>query len=176
MLQGINIILRPLKLSDWERTIEWRNSLSIKNMAMMHPFPITELNEKDWYAGMVGSTDNSTVYFTITGKDDKPLGFISLRKINYINRNCHLGIVIGESTDRGRGYGREAMELILNYAFKTLNLHKVTVEVLCGNDHAIGLYKKLGFVEEGILRQQYFCCGEYMDVMLLSAFSSDSGQ
>jgi len=173
MLKGLNIILRPLKLSDWERTIEWRNDLTIKNMAMMHPFPITEINEKDWYTRLVGSTDNKTIYFTITLSHDEPIGFIMLRRIDYIHRNCYLGIVIGVDTERGKGYGGEAIDLIMDFAFKTLNLNKIIVEVLCGNDMALLLYKKLGFKEEGRLKQQYYCCGEYLDVVLLSVFNQN---
>ena len=68
MLEGKKITLRPLKMADWEKTIQWRNNIKIKNMAMMHPFPITEIVEKDWYENILKSTSDKTVYFTITKK------------------------------------------------------------------------------------------------------------
>jgi RimJ/RimL family protein N-acetyltransferase len=151
MLKGEHIILRPLRLSDWEKTMQWRNDSDIKQLAMMHPYPVTEfLDEKD-----------------------DPLGYIFLNNINQINRNCSLGIVIGDINQRGKGIGTEAIELISGYAFKTLNLNKVTVEVVEKNVNAVNLYKKLGFLEEGKLKQQYFSDDQYFDVLIMSLFKSN---
>jgi UDP-4-amino-4,6-dideoxy-N-acetyl-beta-L-altrosamine N-acetyltransferase len=170
MLKGRNITLRPLKMSDWEKTIQWRNDIEIKKMAMMHPFPITEMVEKEWYENILKSTSNRTVYFTIVKKNDIPIGFVTLNKISYTHKNCALGIVIGEKDDQGKGYGKEAMALIISYAFNTLNLNKITVEVVENNKTAIALYKKLGFTEEGRLKQQFYAEGKYLDVIILAKF------
>jgi len=170
MLEGKEIILRPLKVTDWQKTIEWRNNFSIKKMALMHPFPITEIIEKKWYQTVLKSTDNKNIYFTIVKKNDIPVGFITLKNINYTHKNCSLGIVIGDTDDRGKGYGKEAMLLLITYAFNTLNLKKITVEVVESNKRAYALYKKLGFIEEGRLKQHYFIEGEYLDVHLMSIF------
>lgn len=171
MLEGKIIILRPLKMSDWEKTIQWRNNIEIKKKAMMHPFPITEMVEKAWYENILKSTTDKTIYFTITKKDDTPIGFIALNKINYTHKNCGLGIVIGETDEQGKGYGKDAMELIIDYAFNTLNMNKITIEVIEINTLAIDFYIKLGFFEEGRLKQHYFVDGRYCDVLLLSKFN-----
>jgi len=171
MLTGDHIILRPLKVTDWEKTIKWRNNISIKQQAMMHPFPITELVEKEWYEEMVKSKSNKLVYFTITQKkDDKPIGFCMLNNINYIHKRCELGIVIGNEESQGKGYGKEAMELLINYAFYTLNLNKITLEVVENNIAAIKLYKNLDFIEEGKLIQHLSIDGYYSNVYILSKF------
>jgi len=170
MLEGKNIILRPLKMTDWEKTLKWRNDFVIKQQAMMHPFPITEMVEKAWYEDILKSTSDKTIYFTITKNDDTPIGFITLNKINYTHKNCRLGILIGEAGEQGKGYGKEAMELIINYAFKTLNLNKITLEVTEINKQAIKLYLNLGFVEEGRLKQHFFANGEYFDIIIMSNF------
>lgn len=170
MIEGKRITLRPLKMSDWEKTIQWRNDSVIKRMAMMHPFPITEMVEKQWYEGILKSTSDKMVYFAITKKDDTPVGFIMLNKISHTHRNCTLGIVIGEKEVQGKGFGKEAMELILNYAFNTLNINKVTVEVVEINKNALALYKKLGFIKEGRLRQQFYAEGKYLDVVIMTKF------
>lgn len=170
MLKGKNISLRPLKINDWENTLRWRNNITIKEMAMMHPFPITEIVEKEWYNAILKSTSDKTIYFAVANKNDAPIGFITLNKINYTHKNCYLGIVIGDREEQGKGYGKEAIELITAYAFKTLNLNKITVEVVEINKHALMLYKKLGFTEEGRLKQHYYTGGVYLDVIIMSLF------
>lgn len=170
MLIGKNVILRPLKITDWEKTLKWRNNFDIKRLAMMHPFPITEMVEKGWYEKILESTSDKTIYFAITRKDDKPIGFVSLNKINYLHKNCGLGIVIGEPEERGKGFGKETMEIIISYAFNTLNLNKITLEIVEYNKYALTLYKEMGFVEEGRLKQHYFADGDFCDVLLYSIF------
>lgn len=173
MLKGEKISLRPLMFSDWEKTIQWRNDIIIKRKAMMHPFPITEMVEKEWYENILKSKNQESVYFTVIDKLDEPIGFVVLNKINQINKNCTLTIVIGESASQGKGYGKETMKLIIGYAFNTLNLNKISVEVISINEPAMNLYKALGFVEEGILKKHFFSDGQYMDVLIMSLFRTE---
>ncbi|MFW5872692.1 MAG: GNAT family N-acetyltransferase, partial [bacterium] len=122
MLKGDKVILRPLQKSDWKSSIGWRNDTEIKQQAMLHPYPITDMNEEQWYEEMLQTKSNKQVYFTITTISGQPIGYISLQNINYIHRNCYLGIVIGEKEARGKGFGEDSMKLIIDYAFNTLNL------------------------------------------------------
>jgi len=131
MLTGENIYLRPLRFSDWEKTIQWRNDFELKKSAMMHPYPVTEFLEKEWYEELLKSKSSKFIYFAIADENDSPVGFIFLNNINPVNKNCYLGIIIGDKGQRGKGYGSEAIRLLLRYAFNTLNLNKVTVEVGC---------------------------------------------
>lgn len=172
MLEGKNIILRPLRMTDWEKTLEWRNDLSIKRLTMMHPFPITEMVERDWYEKIIKSTNDKAIYFTITKKEDIPIGFVSLSRINYQSKTCWLSIVIGETEEQSKGYGKEAMELIIGYAFNQLNMNKISLEVTENNTRAISLYMKLGFNEEGLLKQHFYSEGGYQNVHIFSIFRS----
>jgi len=170
MIIGNNINLRPLKKSDWDKTIQWRNDPNIKAMAMMHPYPITEFLEKEWYEDLLKSKSNKVIYFAITDKNDNPVGYIFLNNINLIHRNCYMGIVIGNTDQRGKGIGSEAIKLISEYAFKTLNLHKIIVEVVVENKQAIKVYEKLGFVHEGCMKQHFFLNGGFSDILIMSLF------
>jgi UDP-4-amino-4,6-dideoxy-N-acetyl-beta-L-altrosamine N-acetyltransferase len=172
MLQGKNISLRALTEKDWKDTIRWRNDLNIKKLAMMHPFPVTELNEKEWYDNLLKSKSDRNLFFAVCTNDGQCIGFVSLNNIHRTNRNCYLSIVIGEESAQGKGYGKEAMQLILNYAFEMLNLNKLSVEVLDINEKALRLYEQLGFVEEGHLKHQFFCEGIFHGVKLLSLFKT----
>ena len=82
-------------------------------------------------------------------KTDKLLGSIGLENIDYISRKATLGIFIGEKETRNKGYGTEAIQLILDYGFNYLNLNNIKLDVLSFNERAIACYKKCGFKEYG---------------------------
>lgn len=171
MITGEKVILRPLQYADWEQTIIWRNNQDIKNLAMMHPFPVTEFLEKDWFETLLKSKSDKLIYFAIEKKDEhKLIGYVFLNQISYVHQNCYLGIIIGDELAAGKGFGYEAMMLILNFAFKTLNLHKVILEVVSFNQPAISLYKKIGFQVEGTLKNQFFSDDQFHDVIIMSVF------
>jgi len=66
MLYGKNVTLRPLQKDDWKASLSWRNNIEIKQQAMLHPYPITDMNEEQWYEEMLQTKSNKQVYFTIT--------------------------------------------------------------------------------------------------------------
>ena len=168
MLKGDKIYLRSFQLEDKERTIKWKNDMAIRKMAMYHPYPITKELEADLFDNILHDESNKHIYFAICEKEsDKMVGFISLRNINWVNRNCEFGIIIGKENARGKGFGKEATKLIIDYAFKYLNLHKISLNVLEENKPAINLYKNLGFKEEGILKEHFYWDGKYYGVIIM---------
>jgi len=85
--------------------------------------------------------------------DDRFIGFVSLRVGNWASAEGRVGIGIGAAADRGRGYGTDAMQLILRYAFAELNLARVGLEAFSANQRAIRSYQKAGFSLEGVQRE-----------------------
>ncbi|MED4174038.1 GNAT family protein, partial [Halalkalibacterium halodurans] len=85
--------------------------------------------------------------------------------IDYKNRNAECIIDIGEKTYWGKGYGFEALRLLLNYAFLEMNLHRVSLRVFSFNKKAIRLYEKLGFKHEGTSRQCLYRYGQWHDIV-----------
>lgn len=93
-------------------------------------------------------------YFSIhTLEEDRLIGDIGLDGIQWNHGDAFLGVVLGNRKDWGKGYGSDAMLLILRYAFHELNLHRVSLNVFEYNPRAIHAYEKLGFVHEGRMRQ-----------------------
>lgn len=97
------------------------------------------------------------IYLGIVKKaGDKLIGYACLASIANTHRVAReFGIVIGDHTLWGRGYGYEAARLLLDYGFQRLSLHRVELQVLEFNDRARHLYRKLGFIEEGVKRKAH---------------------
>lgn len=171
MIKGKKIFLRPLKYDDWEKTFNWRNNLEFSKLIMSHPFPVTEELEKEWIGGILNNKDNSSVYFGICeNESDEIVGIVKLFNINWIARICYFGIFLGSEKYRGKGIGKEAIQLIIDYAFNTLDLRKILLEVVADNQPAISLYKKLGFIIEGELKEQFFADKKSSNVFIMSCF------
>lgn len=85
--------------------------------------------------------------------DDRLIGFVGLRHISWNNGDGWVGIGIGDRNDWGKGFGTDAMRIILRYAFTELNLHRITLGVFAYNPRAIRSYEKAGFKVEGRERQ-----------------------
>jgi diamine N-acetyltransferase len=169
IIQGSSIVLRPLRSGDIEELYKWRNNPQIRKSAVIHPFPVPMELDVKWLTSLLNDTSNTRIYFGIEKKEDNRLiGYTSLTRINWINRNCYFGIVIGETTDQGKGTGQEVTKLAVNYALNFLNMHKVILEVLCDNSQALHIYKKLGFQDEGLLKEHFFWDGNFLDVKIMA--------
>ncbi len=93
--------------------------------------------------------DKNFYYFTIRAReDDHLIGRAIIQWIEWANGNGFLRLGIGAADDRGKGYGTQALRMLLRFAFAELNLFRVTALVPEYNDAAIALLKKFGFVQE----------------------------
>ena len=102
-----------------------------------------------------------------------PIGVISLMNISEANSSADLSVIVGNPEDRHHGYGAEAIRLLLGYAFGTLRLNRVGLSVFEFNGDAISTYGKLGFREEGRLRQALKRDGAFHDAILMSALAPE---
>ena len=116
-------------------------------------------------------TDDSFAIFRKDGRD--PIGVISLMNISDAHASADLSIIIGRSQDRARGFGAEAIEVLLEYGFERLTLHRIGLSVFDFNGPAVSLYKRLGFREEGRLRQAIKRDDAFHDAILMSILISE---
>lgn len=107
--------------------------------------------------------------------DDALVGFVALFGLEWGNRMAKMAIGIGDARFRGHGYGSEGMRLILNYAFWELNLHRVGLDVITYNQRAIALYEKMGFQEEGRIREAVCRQGQHFDLLLMGILDREWG-
>ena len=105
--------------------------------------------------------------------EEEPIGVISLMNISEANDSAELSVIVGHPEDRHHGYGAEAIGTLLDYAFGELDLNRVGLSVFEFNEDAISTYEKLGFREEGRLRQALKRDGAFHDAILMSVLRSE---
>lgn len=149
-LVGENCILSPIDGSAAETVAKWSNTLDVAIRTGDISVMITCEQQKLYLESMNG--DNEYGFF-ILSKEGELIGIIRLMRVDFINRNAVLGVFIGESTFRGKGVGREAIGLVLDYAFNVLNLRNVMLETFSFNKSAIKAFEKCGFSRIGRRRK-----------------------
>jgi RimJ/RimL family protein N-acetyltransferase len=165
---GNKVLLRPIDKKDLAKTLLWRNDPVIAEKTLGSRFPVTKDMEENWYQRDEFVEFPTKIIFAIDLKSDNSMiGYTHISKIDWISKTCFFGMVIGDPESQQKGYGNEAMRILFSYAFNTLNLRKVCLEVICHNHGALSAYKKVGFSEEGLLRKQIFSNNEYHDVYIM---------
>ena len=101
------------------------------------------------------------------------IGAIGLEHINQINQTAELGIFIGDENHLSRGYGSEAIMLLLNYGFNFINLNNIMLRVYSFNLRAQKAYKKCGFKEFGVWKNSHYANGEYFDIIFMNITKDD---
>lgn len=165
MLRGNRVKLGPIKREYIDSYLKWFNDPEITQYLVMYR-PLTRMWEEDWLENLKDRTD--TIIFSISLLDDTHIGNCGLHAIDWKNRFGEAGITIGEKEYQGKGYGTEAMEILLEYGFNTVNLNRIQLRVYDFNIRAIKSYRNIGFIEEGRLRKAIFNKGEYHDILMMS--------
>lgn len=171
MLEGKKVVLEPITRKDTEDIIRWRNQPFVRENFIYQEL-FTQESHEEWLETMVstGRVRQFIIYAKEPCNGRYAIGSVYLRDIDSGSRKAEFGIFIGEEAYLGKGFGSDAAEVILTYAFEELRLHKVSLRVLNHNARAIESYKKVGFIEEGYLKDEVKAGGEYRDVILMAVF------
>jgi len=112
--------------------------------------------------------------FAIIDKDtDALIGNCSLFKIDHSDRKAEMGIFIGNKNYWDKGYGTEAMRLILDYGFNILNLHNIILNVHDSNKRALKAYEKVGFKYIGSRRESFIMGGRKYDEIFMDILEDE---
>jgi RimJ/RimL family protein N-acetyltransferase len=170
-LIGRQVYLRPIEMEDIPRMCEWINHPDVTRTLRMWR-PMSAINERE-FIEHVSRSPNDVGLLIVVRATDRPIGTCGLMRIDWVTRQAGFGIGIGEPREWGKGYGSEATRLMTGYAFESLNLNRVWLEVYAGHDTARRAYEKAGFRLEGTQRQAAFKEGRYLDVHLMGVLRAD---
>lgn len=149
-LIGKNIYLAPKTIEDAEKYAEWLNDFRTTDYLGKSGKIMTLEKEREYLETHI---DDEATLNIITLSEDKLIGTVGIENIDHLNKRGTLGIFIGDVEEREKGYGTEAINLILDYGFNYLNLNNIKLDVVEFNERAIACYKKCGFKECGRRRK-----------------------
>ena len=175
ILKGKNILLRAPKLKDKKDRLEGGVHKEIKRMFggdHRNIKPLTNEDVESWYESRHKRIESAYRAWVID-LNGKCIGIVALEHYNKNNRNAQLSIGMFSPENCGKGYGTEAINLVLEYAFKKLKLHRISLIVLAYNKRAIACYKKCGFKKEGVIRDSAYIAGKWEDDILMGILNSD---
>lgn len=168
-IAGKRVYLSPVSDDDAEIYIKWMNETVADSFGQYH----TVVSSKKDLKWLYEPPDDMQRYAIVLLENDVMIGSISIHNIDHLNKNAFLGIFIGEDEYRGKGYGAEAILLILDYGFNTLNLHNIMLSVKADNAAGIACYKKTGFKEAGRRREWAYKNGGYVDVIYMDMLARE---
>jgi len=162
------ISLAPMLPQDFGLLFAWLNDADAAELDVPY-LPVSCLAYRDWLEKI--GRDSSQLLFSVRlrAQPDKALGFIQFKNFQSIYRSAELGTRIGQESERGHGYGARAVRLALSYAWNTLNLHRVSLQVFADNQRAQACYRNAGMIPEGLMRDGAFTGGRWRDVVLMAA-------
>lgn len=167
---GEKVYLSPMNSDDYLKYTEWLNDFEITKYLDRHALIQTIDNEKEWLNNQ--KKDQCTLAI-IDKNTDRLIGNIGFMHIDNINRTAELGIFIGDKDYLSRGYGSEAIMLILDFGFNYLNLNNIMLKALDFNKRAIKAYEKCGFKIFGTWNECIYFNGKYIDVVYMNILKKD---
>lgn len=168
-LRGKKTTLRPLQESDIPLLKKWVNDPEVRQF-LKRIVPATDKHEHEWLERLHKSTDKEVVLMIEV--NGRPIGTMGIHGINWKDRTAGTGAMIGEKEFWGKGYGTDAKMALLNYAFNTLNLRKITSRVVAPNKRSLAYSLHCGYRIEGRLVKQIFAFGGYQDIIFLGLFKN----
>ncbi|MDR1000966.1 MAG: GNAT family N-acetyltransferase [Clostridiales bacterium] len=172
---GSRVYLSPLCVEDADIYTKWHNDPEVGVNYGSYPYSHTiGRTKKDLENEKYSDWDED--FAIVLHENDTPIGMISVFEKSGVYRSAYMALAIGEAEWRGKGIGKEAVTLLLGYAFDTLNLHNMALYVYSRNTIATRLYKGLGFTEGGRLRQRVFNRGQYDDIIFMDILEDEYRQ
>ena len=166
MLKGKKVVLRPMQAEDINRQHEFNQDLELYGLDSTYPRVSPLERAHAFYASRTQADDNVAA-FAIEA-DGQYIGYCGLMDLQNRHGNLELGILIGDRAYWGRGYGRDTVHLLLEYAFHYLGARRIALTTHAKNARAIRCYQACGFVEEGRPRKVVWIEGEYTDLVEMS--------
>lgn len=158
--------LRPMEESDLERVLGWRNHPDVRRF-MYTQNEIALPDHQRWFAR---AREDSTRHLLIFEQAGEPTGFVNITQQASL-KVADWGFYLAPNS--ARGIGKRLGEAALRYGFESLTLHKVCGQALAYNESSINFHKKLGFQQEGLLRDQHFDGQQFHSVVCFGLLSEE---
>ena len=166
MTSTVKIKLRPIKETDTNNIVKWRNNPRVLEH-FIYQKQLTKEDHQNWLKTQV-KTKKVFQFIIHHNEDSKDVGCVYLRDVDFKNSKAEFGIFIGEDSARSKGIGTLATKQILKFAFNKLNINKVFLRVFAQNLNAIASYKKNGFTQEGLFQEEAIIGNKKNDLVFMA--------
>ncbi len=171
MYEGKLVRLRAFDNADLMKCLSYSNDYEVMRTASGAVLYPSTVDDEAREMGKSTSYTSGEYQFAIeTLQENRFIGKCGFTRVNWKNRLAELAILIGEKGFRGRGYGEDAVRLLIRFAFEEMNLRKLKALVFDFNAPALRCYEKCGFQREAVLQKEMYREGRYHDVIVLSLF------
>jgi len=166
-LKGEHITLRALEPEDLEFVLEVENNESIWHLSNTQT-PFSRFVIKQYLENAHKDIfEVKQLRLVISDNNEAPLGLIDLFNFDFKNKRAGVGILIKDTSNRDKGYGFEALHLLINYSFKYLGLHQLYCNISEDNKASLKLFTKVGFEKVGLKKDWNFNNGKFNNEYLL---------
>lgn len=146
-----NVTLRPLEMDDIEILYTWERDIELAIWSGWTPL-VSSVAFRQKYERRITNPEGDLTMLGVQF-EGRIVGFVQLAEINTYEKRASIGVVIGEKNLWGKGIGRTALRLLLDYAFTVRGLERISAEVYGFNQRSMRLMERVGFQKEGVLRQ-----------------------
>jgi RimJ/RimL family protein N-acetyltransferase len=176
-LVGDRVRLRSQVAADAANHIRWRNDAEVAYWATagdIHFSPVAPSVMERWFAERLSDLDpTKDGVFAVELVNGRHIGMADYRDVDTIVRSATVGITIGEKDCWGHGYGTEALRLLVGFLFDHLNLRRIQLDTWSGNERAIRSFSRVGFREEGRLREAVRAPDGYYDSVIMGLLRAE---
>lgn len=164
---GARLYLRDVRIADAKGNyLRWMNDLEVTRYLESRFYPASQAALEEYIATIRNNRDNF-FFAMVVNRTERHIGNIKVGPVNWIHRVGDIGLLIGEKDCWGKGFATEAIGLVVQFAFDSLNLHKLTASCYSSNVGSIRAFERAGFAREGIRKQQFHSNGRYVDQVML---------
>jgi RimJ/RimL family protein N-acetyltransferase len=169
MIKGSRIELRAIEREDLPRNVEWLNDPDV--MAYFGPLePMSLADEERWFESQMQQSNvrNFSIYC-----EGEHVGSAGYSRIDWRERSAEVGLFIGNKELWNRNIGTDVMSTLVQFGFEQMNLHRICLRVYEENVRAIACYQKVGFQQEGKMRDASFRHGRYHHILWMSILEDE---
>ena len=165
------VFLRPAELQDVPMFQRCSNLPEVR-YALFTAFPENRVRLNEWVEGLYKNHD-SIVLVMVDNDTKRAVGYTAYYRIDWVSRAAVFFIAIADPDDWSHGYGGKTVQMMMDYAFYTLNLQRIQLHVWVDNEKAVKAYEKVGFKIEGTLRRAMYHKGKYADFHVMGLLKDE---
>jgi len=171
MLHGKNVNFRKITKSDLHILQRWRNSTDVFLYNTQYVL-LNMIDQKNWYEQIM-QKNSDRIMFMVVNKLNAPIGVCGLIHNDLKNKSASIAIIIGEKKFQNKGFGTEILQILIDYGFNKLKIHRLEADVFVFNEASIKFFQKNNFTQEVILRDSLWRRGKWWDVFIFSILQNE---